>query len=76
MWVKGDLACDTCRVVFDYAGPRARILNAARSRGWHLFSGASLTGKRIESHLCPPCIGTARSSKPRVERLVEDEPLF
>lgn len=75
MWVNGDLTCE-CGAVFQYAGPRSKVLNAARSRGWHLYSGASLTGKRIESHLCPDCIGTARSAKPRVERMVEDEPLF
>lgn len=77
MWLKdGNLACDTCGTVHEYGGPRVMVLNAARSRGWHLFQGASLTGKRLDSHLCPACVGTARSAKVKVERLEEDEPLF
>lgn len=77
MWLKdGDLGCDTCGEVFSYPGPHAIVLNAARSKGWHLFSGVSLTAKQLDSHLCPSCVGTARSSQAKVNRLVQDEPLF
>lgn len=77
MWLKdGDLACDTCKTVHEYAGPRVLVLNAARSRGWHLFKGASLTGKPLDSHLCPECVGTARTPKAKVERFEEEQPLF
>lgn len=77
MWLKdGNLACDTCGIVHEYNGPRVLVLNAARSRGWHLFQGASLTGKPLNSHLCPECVGTSRSGKVKIERLEEDEPLF
>jgi hypothetical protein len=77
MWLKdGDLSCDTCSEVFSHHGPHVIVLNAARGKGWHLFAGASLTGKQLDSHLCPACVGTARSSVTKVQRLVEDEPLF
>lgn len=77
MWLKnGDLSCDTCGIVYEYDGPRIVVSNAARSKGWHLFQGASLTGKQIDSHLCPECVGTPRSAPVKVERLEEDEPLF
>lgn len=77
MWCKdGNLACDTCGTVYEYDGPRVMVLNAARSRGWHLFQGSSLTGKSLDSHLCPQCVGTARSATIKTERLEEEEPLF
>ncbi len=77
MWLKnGDLGCDTCGSVYEYGGPHAIVLNAARSKGWHLFTGASLSGKQLDSHLCPECVGTSRSAKVKVERLEQEEPLF
>jgi len=77
MWLRnGDLACDTCAVKFSYDGPRVIVLNAARAKGWHLFQGESLTGKPIDTHVCPDCIGTSRSIKPKVDRLDEELPLF
>lgn len=77
MWLKdGNLACDTSGTVFEYAGPRVLVLNAARSRGWHLFQGASLTGKSLESHLCPECVGTARSARKKAEHFDGEETLF
>jgi hypothetical protein len=77
MWLKnGDLACNTCDQSFPYDGPRVVVLNAARAKGWHLFQGESLTGKPIDTHICPSCIGTNRSGKAKVERLDKDVPLF
>lgn len=78
MWRKdGNLGCDTCDAVYEYGGPRVAVLNAARSRGWHLFRGASLTGKTLDSHLCPVCVGSARAAlRSKTERLNDEEPLF
>lgn len=80
MWLKtGDLACDTdtCDQRFLYSGPRVVVLNAARAKGWHLFQGESLTGKPIDTHVCPSCIGTSRSAvKSKGQSLDEDVPLF
>ena len=79
MWLpSGNLACDTCPAKFDWniGASQEAVINAARTRGWHLFTGASLTGKDLEQHLCPACVGTNRGSVPKAERLVEDQPLF
>jgi hypothetical protein len=78
MWLKtGDLACDTCDQTYSYPGPRVVVLNAARAKGWHLFQGESLTGKAIDTHVCPICIGTSRSVvKSKGRPLDEDFPLF
>jgi hypothetical protein len=78
MWRKnGDLACDTCDVVLEYPGPRRIVLNAARAHNWHCFTGTSITGNSIETHICPGCIGTNRSTvKSNAKPLTEDQPLF
>jgi hypothetical protein len=77
MWLKnGDLACDTCGSKYSYDGPRVIVLNAARAKGWHLFQGKSLTGKPMDTHICPECMGTNRSARPKVEHLDEELPLF
>lgn len=78
MWLTtGDLVCDTCDLRFLYAGPRVVVLNAARAKGWHLFAGESLTGKPLDTHVCPNCIGTNRSGvKSTSKSLDEDVPLF
>jgi Zn finger protein HypA/HybF involved in hydrogenase expression len=62
MWLaSGDLRCDDCPVVLEYPGPHIIVLNAARAKGWHLFQGKSLTGKEMNTHVCPECMGTNRS---------------
>jgi hypothetical protein len=78
MWQKtGDLACDTCGQEFNHPGPRVVVANAARAKNWHLFHGKSLTGKPLDVHLCPICVGTSRSAiKTQAKSLDEDVPLF
>lgn len=77
MWLKdGNLACNTCSLVFDHQGPRVVVLNAARAKGWHLFKGESLTGKDLESHLCPECVGTSRTPREKPHIFAEEVPLF
>lgn len=77
MWLKnGNLACNTCDLRFLCEGPRVVVLNAARAKGWHLFEGESLTGKDLESHLCPTCVGTSRTPKAKPETFEEEVPLF
>lgn len=74
MWLKtGDLACDTCDQQFLNPGPRVVVLNAARAKGWHLFQGESLTGKPIDTHVCPVCIGTSRSSTKSIGKPLEND---
>jgi hypothetical protein len=76
MWLKtGDLACDTCDQQLVCAGPRVIVLNAARAKGWHVFQGESLTGKPIDTHVCPACIGNNRAVKFKGP-MPEDQPLF
>jgi hypothetical protein len=78
MWLKnGDLACNTCSLIFNYGeGPRVVVLNAARAKGWHLFKGKSLTGKDLESHLCSDCVGTSRALRAKPQTFEEEVPLF
>lgn len=77
MWLKnGNLACNTCSLIFDHEGPRVVVLNAARAKGWHLFKGKSLTGKDLESHLCADCVGTSRTQRVKPATFEEEVPLF
>jgi hypothetical protein len=78
MWLPtGDLSCDSCPVALEYPGPRVIVLNAARAKGWHVFQGESLTGKPIDTHVCPTCMGTNRSViKSKAVSLDEDVALF
>lgn len=72
----GNLMCSTCNYKFEYPGPHAVVLNAARAHGWHCFNGMSLTLKPIEEHLCEDCIGTARTKLAKRGPMEEDVPLF
>lgn len=77
MWLRnGDLQCDTCPQVFEHPGPRVALIDAARAKGWHVFRGKSLTDKDLDTALCPTCVGTNRSAKPKQVRFIEEEPLF
>lgn len=74
------ISCDTplCQGRIDSPGsPKVMVIAVARSKGWRIFDGRSLTDKAISSHICPDCGGTNRSRLPAPpERLDEDEPLF
>jgi hypothetical protein len=72
----GNLACTTCGAVFEYPGSQAAVLNAARAKGWHLFTGQSLTGKDLDNQLCEACIGSAKKKPVKGDVLDEDVPLF
>lgn len=78
MWLKnGDLGCDTCNKVYDFPGPRVMIINNARAHGWHMYDGRTLGGSPFSSHICPDCMGTARSKLlAPLPRLEEDQSLF
>jgi hypothetical protein len=76
-WLKdGTLACDTCKLVFEYPGPRVIVLNAARAHGWHCYTGPSLSGKLLDTHLCETCVQTPRKRLPKSEALDGQDPLF
>lgn len=77
VWLRnGDLQCDTCDQVFESLGPRVAHIDAARAKGWHVFRGSSVTGKDLDTALCPNCIGTNRSAVKKPPRFSEEEPLF
>lgn len=77
-WATDDdvLACDTCPRVFHHPPPRRAGNEAARTKGWHIFQGESLTGRLLDVYLCPKCVGSGRSKPLPIARLREDEPLF
>lgn len=73
------MVCDTCTHNIDWDGvPRVLVMARARETGWHCFEGLNVAGdKIISSHICPECMGTARSKLPPAPpRLAEDVPLF
>lgn len=53
-----DLACDgpNCQATFPGEETMARTILSSRGRGWHQFSGESLSGKVIFKALCPGCL--------------------
>lgn len=77
MWkADGSLQCDTCDQVLDRPGPRVVVVDAARARGWHIFQGESLTGKDLDSALCPRCVGSNRAARSKPDTFEEEVPLF
>ena len=42
--------CQSC------AFTRTCTTNAARTAGWRVYSGPSITGKALDVVLCPPCV--------------------
>lgn len=80
MWQRdGRMVCDTCTNNIDWDGvPRTIVITRAREMGWHCFEGPNFTGdKALSSHICPLCVGTARSKlPPPPPPLAEDVPLF
>lgn len=76
-WVDGgDLACDTCGAVLSYPVNTVLLEQMARAKGWHCWSGSSMTGKDIDTALCPDCVGTSRTKLSKVEHLEPQDPLF
>lgn len=56
-----NLYCDnyaTCKSLILDQGGVAVTVDRARARGWHLYAGPSLTGKRLDVVLCDICVGT------------------
>ena len=80
MWQRdGRMVCDTCTNNIDWGEvPRVIVIRRARDMGWHVYEGPSIDGtKTLMSHICPLCMGTARSKLPPAPPpLVEDQPLF
>jgi hypothetical protein len=76
MWTRdGNISCDGCEDVFDCPGPRVEVTAAARRHQWHVYSGDSVTGQRLESALCPRCLNRKKSDPPPPV-LPGDVPLF
>lgn len=75
-WLKnGELACDGCKLIFDFPGPQVLVINAARAYGWHCYRGPSQTGLPLEKYLCAECAGTARKALVSRPALEGQEPL-
>lgn len=76
-WLDGGiLSCDTCGTTLSYPVNTVALEQMARAKGWHCWSGRSMTDKDIDVALCPECVGTPRTKLRKVEHLEPQEPLF
>lgn len=75
-----NINCDNysdCNSMVLDQGSVAATVAKARARGWHLFTGPSLTGKPLDVVLCDRCVGTPRSRVPEpIKNFPEQEYLF
>lgn len=60
---------DSCGQSFNADAENA--ITAARVRGWRFFEGVSPSGIKINSVLCPSCVGL-RKRGPKVEPLKQE----
>ena len=74
--VGGDLGCNTCDAVLSYPTDTVNLEQIARARGWHCYTGTSMTGKDMDIALCPDCASSPRAKLPKVVALEPQEPLF
>lgn len=72
----GAILCDTCPAKLDVPGPHAAVVMYARAHGWHCYNGTTLSGDRVERHLCETCIGAARQRLAPRGPMEDDVPLF
>lgn len=71
-----NIYCDnysTCNSMVLDQGSVAKTVARARARGWHLFVGPSLTGKKLDVVLCDGCVGTSRSRGPAPPKQLEGQ---
>jgi hypothetical protein len=72
----GLLGCDN----FDICGQTvpqfdddATTVAHARARGWHVFSGPTMSDYWVEVILCESCVGSPRARLPRAPKVLDGQ---